>query len=96
MRSVNDIEPQNETQGFQFPGVFEITAVGKSNVGLEERMVAILTELGLEVLENSLNKRSSRAGKYVALTVNFACPSRDKYDAAHAALRADADIHWTL
>ena len=30
------------------------------------------------------------------VSVTFTCPSREKYDAAHAALRADADIRWTL
>jgi hypothetical protein len=28
--------------------------------------------------------------------VTFTCPSREKYEAAHAALRSDPDIRWTL
>jgi putative lipoic acid-binding regulatory protein len=50
----------------------------------------------LSVLAGSLRVRPSREGKYVSVAVSFTCPSREKYDAAHEALRADPDIRWTL
>jgi putative lipoic acid-binding regulatory protein len=40
--------------------------------------------------------RPSREGNYVSVSVSFTCPSREKYDEAHAALRADPEIRWTL
>ena len=40
--------------------------------------------------------RPSREGNYVSVTTTFTCPTREKYDAAHAALRADPAIRWTL
>ena len=39
--------------------------------------------------------RRARA-TYIAVTVDFDCERRDEYDAAHAALRADPDIRYTL
>ena len=52
--------------------------------------------IGLQVLDGSLRTRPSREGNYVSITLSFDCPSREKYDAAHEALRADPDIRWTL
>jgi putative lipoic acid-binding regulatory protein len=95
MRELNDIE-KNEGQGFQFPGSFEITAMGNANANLRERVQEILRGLGLSVMEASLRERTSREGNYVSVSVVFNCPSREKYEAAHAALRADPDIRYTL
>lgn len=95
MRELDNIE-KNEGQGFQFPGSFEITAMGNANGNLRERVPGILGELGLSVMEASVHERSSREGNYVSVSVVFTCPSREKYEAAHAALRADPDIRYTL
>ncbi|HET9819053.1 MAG TPA: DUF493 domain-containing protein [Rhodanobacteraceae bacterium] len=43
-----------------------------------------------------MRERPSREGNYVSVSVMFTCPSREKYDAAHAALRADPGIRYTL
>ena len=96
MKSLDDIQPENPKQGFQFPGAFEVTAMGKASAGLEQRVPKILAELGLTVLEGSLRTRPSAEGNYLSVSVTFTCPSREKYEAVHAALRADPDIRWTL
>jgi len=96
MKSLDDLQPQNPQQGFQFPGAFEITAMGNASGGLEQRVPQILAGLGLTVLGGSLRTRTSSEGRYLSVSVTFTCPSREKYDAAHAALRADPDIRWTL
>lgn len=95
MRQLDRIE-KKAGQGFQFPGSFEITAMGKANVGLLERVPEILRGLGLTVLDASVRERASRQGNYVSVSVVFNCPSRDKYNAAHVALRADPDVRYTL
>ena len=95
MRDLENMQP-SEGQGFQFPGSFEITAMGDASANLRERVPAILRGLGLSVLDASLQERPSREGNYVAVTATFICPSREKYDAAHAALRADPAIRYTL
>jgi len=96
MRSLDDLQAQNPQQGFQFPGAFEITAVGRANAGLEERVPEIIVGLGMAVMNGSLRTRPSSEGHYVSVSVTFTCPSREKYEAAHAALRADPAIRWTL
>lgn len=95
MRDLENIEP-SEGQGFQFPGSFEITAMGNAAANLRARVPEILRGLGFSVLEASVRERPSREGNYVAVTASFTCPSREKYEAAHAALRADPDIRYTL
>jgi len=95
MRDLENIEP-SEGQGFQFPGSFEITAMGNAAANLRARVPEILRGLGLSVLEASVRERPSREGNYVAVTASFTCPSHEKYEAAHAALRADPDIRYTL
>ena len=96
MDHLDELRPQHDGQGFQFPGSFEITAMGNASAKLRERVVAILSGLGLTVLDASVRERPSSQGTYVSVSVIFNCPSRDKYDAAHAALRADPDIRYTL
>jgi len=96
MKSLDDLQPQNPQQGFQFPGAFEITAMGNAGAGLEQRVPQTITVLGMAVLDGSLRTRESSEGHYVSVSVTFTCPSREKYDAAHAALRADPDVRWTL
>ena len=95
MRDLDDIE-KKEGQGFQFPGSFEITAMGNAHVNLRERVQEILRDLGLSVLEASVRERSSSQGNYVSVSVVFNCPSREKYEEAHAALRAHPHIRYTL
>lgn len=96
MKSVNELQPQNPQQGFQFPGAFEITAMGNAAAGLEQLVPQIIEGLGLAVLSGSLRTRASSEGRYVSVSITFTCPSREKYEAAHAALRANPDIRWTL
>jgi putative lipoic acid-binding regulatory protein len=96
MRDLNDITPQGPDQGFQFPGVFEITALGRADADLEQRVPEILQGLGHGVLAGSLRSRPSREGNYHSVSVSFTCPDRNAYDEAHAALRAEPGIRWTL
>jgi putative lipoic acid-binding regulatory protein len=96
MKPLDDIQPENPAQGFQFPGAFEVTAVGKAHAGLEERIAEIIVGLGLAVLNGSMRTRPSAEGNYISVSVTFTCPTREKYEAVHAALRADPAVRWTL
>lgn len=96
MQNLDDMHAENPGQGFQFPGAFEITAVGKANAGLEQRVPELIAALGLSVMNGSLRMRPSSEGHYVSISVTFTCPSREMYEAAHAALRADPAVRWTL
>ncbi len=96
MRNIDDIQPERPDQGFQFPGAFEITALGRTDAHLESRVPELIQGLGLNVIAGSLRVKASREGNYHSVSVTFTCPDRETYDAAHAALRAEPGIRWTL
>ena len=86
----------DESQGFQFPGVFEITAMGPAEAGLEAEIPRLLTDAGLSVLHETVRVRASSAGRFVSVAIEFRAESRAEYDAAHVALRAHPEVKWTL
>ncbi|MGA9342149.1 MAG: DUF493 family protein [Rhodanobacteraceae bacterium] len=96
MKRLDEIESEQPEQGFQFPGVFEVTVMGTAQSGLESRVTEILEGLGLNVLAGSQRQRPSTNGNYVAVAVSFTCPDRAALERAHEALRADEDVRWTL
>ncbi len=83
-------------QGFAFPGVFEITAMGSAQAGLETAVPRELEQAGLTVLHETVSSRASSAGRFVSVSVQFKAASRADYEAAHHALRAHPEIKWTL
>lgn len=87
---------EQEQKGFQFPGVFEITAMGPAAAGLEQLILRELGAAGLVVLEETVRARASSAGRYVSVSISFHAISRADYEAAHVALRAHPDVKWTL
>ena len=88
-------EPTDQ-RGFQFPGVFEITAMGAVEAELHIVLVLTLEDLGLTIYRDSLRQRPSAKGNYVSVTIAFEAHSREDYDAAHGALRAHPAVKWTL
>lgn len=96
MRDLDDIQPQSPDQGFQFPGDFEITVLGRADAGLEDALREVLARLGLPIVDDSLRSRPSSAGNYVSISVTFSSPDRASYDAVHAALRANPAVRWTI
>jgi putative lipoic acid-binding regulatory protein len=87
-------EPQ--ATGFQFPGVFEITAMGPASAGLETVIPRELAQAGLTVLHETVRSRPSSAGRFVSVSISFQADSREEYEAAHHALRAHPEVKWTL
>ncbi len=83
-------------KGFQFPGVFEITAMGAATADLQTVLPRELTQAGLTVLHETVRSRPSTAGRFVSVTVSFQADSREQYEAAHHALRAHPEVKWTL
>jgi uncharacterized protein len=91
-----DDSSQNPDLGFQFPGVFEIAAMGVAGVGLEEQVPQMLVSVGILVIRESLTTRSSSGGKYVSIRISFEAQDRSQYETAHRTLRAHPDVKWTL
>jgi len=96
MQEIDFSQARREGKGFVFPGEFEITAMGDAAADLKARVPQILEGLGLHVLHETVRHRHSREGNFLSVTVGFRCDSREQYDAAHAALRADPAIRYTL
>ena len=87
---------EDPDKGFQFPGDFEITAMGAVGSGLERVIPQELEAAGLTVLSETVRSRESSGGRFISITISFRALSREDYDAAHVALRAHPDVKWTL
>ena len=95
MQPIDFTKAQQDGKGFQFPGEFEITAVGNASANLPTHVPQLLERAGLHVLHESVRHRLSGAGNFVSVTVSFRCDTREHYEAAHRALRESPDIRYT-
>lgn len=91
-----NIQSDNPEHGFQFPGEFEITAMGPASAGLESEIPDLLERAGIAVLRETVSTRDSTGGKYVSVKLSFRAETRAQYDAAHAALRDHPEVKWTI
>ena len=91
-----EIKSDNPEHGFQFPGTFELSAMGSADTGLESELPRLLAAAGIEVQEERISWKQSSSGKYVSVRIAFRAEDRAQYDAAHAALRAHPEVKWTL
>ncbi|MEO6801348.1 MAG: DUF493 family protein [Rhodanobacter sp.] len=96
MQPIDFTLARQDGKGFQFPGEFEITAVGNASANLPTHVPQLLESAGLHVLHESVRHRHSGAGNFVSVTVSFRCENREQYEAAHAVLRESPDIRYTL
>lgn len=90
------IHSDNPDHGFQFPGVFELSAMGPADRQLESELPRHLMEAGIDVLHEEVNWRHSSNGRYVSVRIRFRANSREEYERAHQALRDHPDVKWTL
>lgn len=91
-----EIKSDNPEHGFQFPGTFQLSAMGTAGVGLETELPKLLAEAGLDVIHEDISWNHSSNGKYVSVRIAFRAENREQYDAAHAALRDHPEVKWTL
>jgi len=91
-----EIKSDNPEHGFQFPGTFELSAMGAAEADLQVELPRLLMDAGIDVLHESVNWKHSSNGKYVSVRIAFRAESREQYDAAHAALRTHPEVKWTL
>ena len=91
-----EIKSDNPEHGFQFPGTFELSAMGSAGTGLETELPRLLESAGVEVLHEDITWKHSANGKYVSVRIRFRAEDRAQYDAAHQSLRDHAEVKWTL
>jgi putative lipoic acid-binding regulatory protein len=90
------IASDNPEHGFQFPGTFELTAMGAATAGLEQEIPRLLAAAGIEVLHETVASRESSGGRFVSVKLSIRAESREQYEAAHEALRTHPEVKWTL
>lgn len=91
-----EIKSDNPEHGFQFPGQFELSAMGAANSGLEVELPKLLMAAGIEVLNEQISWKHSSNGKYVSVRMAFSARDRAQYDLAHEVLREHPEVKWTL
>lgn len=91
-----EIRSDDPEHGFQFPGEFELSAMGAADRGLETELPRLLAQAGVAVLEERIQWRHSSNGRYVSVRIGFRADSREQYDAAHEILRGHPEVKWTL
>ena len=91
-----ELNSDNPEHGFQFPGTFEITALGPASANLENEIPRLLEAAGLTVLHETVATRDSSGGRFVSIRISFQADDRAEYDAAHAALREHPEVKWTI
>lgn len=92
----DSVATPDEGRGFQFPGTFELSAMGAADKDLETVLPTLLLDAGIEVLHESVNWKLSSTGRYVSVRIAFRAASREEYDRAHQALRDHPEVKWTL
>lgn len=91
-----DMTSDNPAHGFQFPGIFELSAMGEAERHLEQALPKALMDAGIDVVSEQINWKHSSTGKYVSVRIGFRAESREDYDRAHVALREHPDVKWTI
>ena len=91
-----DITFDNPEHGFQFPGEFQLSAMGTAEAGLERGLPQRPPGAGFEVLSERIQWKHSSNGKYVSVRLVFLADSREAYDRAHQLLRDHPEVKWTL
>jgi putative lipoic acid-binding regulatory protein len=91
-----EIKSDNPEHGFQFPGTFELSAMGSAAMDLETVLPTLLLDAGIEVLHESVSWKHSSNGRYVSVRISFRAESRQQYDLAHQVLRDHPEVKWTL
>jgi hypothetical protein len=91
-----EIKSDNPEHGFQFPGSFELSAMGAADSGLEQELPKRLLDAGIEVETETVRWKRSSSGKYISVRISFRAESREQYDLAHQVLRDHPEVKWTL
>ena len=96
MNTPDILKTDNPDHGFQFPGTFELSAMGAIEAGLERELPALLEKAGITVRKDNVSVRPSSGGRYVSVRIAFEAKNREEYDAAHEALRSHPEVKWTV
>jgi uncharacterized protein len=69
-----------------YPSAFPIKVMGAQVIGFEEAIIAVVRQFDAEFDDSTLERRLSKGGKYVGLTLTITATSRPQLDALYSAL----------
>ena len=90
------LSSDNPEHGFQFPGTFELSAMGPAEAGLERELPALLTAAGIDVQFETIQWKHSSNGRFVSVRIGFRANDRIQHELAHQVLRDHPEVKWTL
>jgi uncharacterized protein len=80
----------------RFPCRFPVKAMGLSRPDFDTLVVGIVRRHAPDLSEGAVTLRTSRGGKYVAVTVVIEATSREQLDAIYQDLSDDDRVVWAL
>ncbi len=80
----------------EFPCDYPIKIMGEACETFEAEMVALIREHAPNLGEGAVSLRSSKGGKYVAMTIALRAESRAQVEAITLALRAHPKVMMSL
>ena len=80
----------------EFPTQFSIKAFGEDEEGFAELVLAIVQNHAPEVGQEALTRRSSRGGKYLAVTVTLTAETRQQLEAIYQELKVHPRVIMLL
>jgi uncharacterized protein len=86
----------DEESLLEFPCEFPVKAFGTDTGDFDDVVVALVREHAPGISIEKVYSRSSRGGRYLAVTVNVWAESRDQLDAIYYALSADERVLMAL
>ena len=91
-----DGTPEAEAgRGLEFPCTYPIKAMGKSDAGLHELVVAVVSR-HVTVEADAVRSRPSKGGRYESITVTVEVDTRAQLESIYADLTGHDQVLWTL
>jgi putative lipoic acid-binding regulatory protein len=81
---------------FDFPCDFPIKAMGQASDGFEAVVLEIVQKHAPDLGEGAVRTRTSRNGRYLAITVTIRARDKQQLDAIYADLSAHRDVLMAL
>ena len=85
-----------EGEAYEFPGAFELSAMGAADAGIADAIAGLVESAGAQVLAGSISSHPSSNGNYVAVRVSFLAANREQLDAVHNAVREHPGVKWLI
>ena len=85
-----------ETRGFEFPGDYVLIAIGPPGDDFQRSLERVLIEAGGVRTATPIATKLSRGGKYQAVHIELAIPSREELERLYAVLRAHPEVVYRM